>query len=189
MGAMKYPGHWVGGRQTASRPPSGAFMRDKSSDPPGGVLSQSSAELRPGACEIGLVGNVLFVVWREVTSAAVRTVVREAQEAAKLLGEPVIYITIIPDGVPAPGEAERRALVEALQTNASICRSMHCVIEGQGFKKTMQRSVAAGIFLLAGKRGKMTVHDSVTEALKSADGLQTSVSSVLHRARQQGLLP
>lgn len=189
MGAMKYPAELVRGRRREDERWSGNQMRDKVDEPSQRASSGTRNAQPASSCDIGLVANVLFVVWHQVTPAAVRTVVRELQEAAKLHGAPIIYITIIPDGSPAPDDAGRSALASAVKQTMESCRSMHCVIEGQGFKKTMIRSTAAGIFLLTGKRGKMTVHDSVADALKSADGLQGTVSSILHRARQQGLVP
>ncbi|MCZ7680096.1 MAG: hypothetical protein M5U28_15560 [Sandaracinaceae bacterium] len=135
------------------------------------------------------IDDVFLVVWERVRPETIPQLVASARRAAQVSRERLIYVAVIPDGAPTPDEAGRRALDEATSALLEVCTSMHCVIEGTGFKKSMLRGVAASIFMVSGKRGKMHVHDNLLDALRNAPGLGPGQpSAIVAEAHKRGLL-
>lgn len=135
-----------------------------------------------------VIDNVFIVVWHQVKPSAMTHLLAAARDASRVSREPLVYLAVIPDGAPTPDEAGRKALADATHELLELCGSMHCAIEGSGFKKSIIRGVAASIFLLSGKRGRMHVHDSVLEALRAAPGVTAARASAIadevHRLSQ-----
>lgn len=137
----------------------------------------------------GVVQNVFIVVWDRVLPEAMPGLLAAARQACAAAPKSLVYLAVIPDGSEQPSEAGRAALADATKHLLEIFVSMHCAIEGTGFKKSIIRGIATGIFLLSGKRGKMHVHDSVADALSAAPGVpKVNAAAILEEARRRGLL-
>lgn len=135
-----------------------------------------------------IIENVFIVVWNHVSTAATSTITTQVQAAHDVYGD-LVYVARIPDGTPAPDDDGRNALSVATKALLPYCSSLHCVIEGQGFRKSIIRGAATSIFLLSGQRGKMKVHDTMRDALESAPALDAAkVDRILRRAHDQGLI-
>ena len=136
-----------------------------------------------------VIENVFIVVWDRVTPQAMPPLLAAAREAVATSKRPMVYLAVIPEHSKQPDEAGRTALGDATKQMLELFTSMHCAIEGSGFKKSIIRGVAASIFLLSGKRGKMHVHDSVLDALQAAPGVRANAAAILEEARRRGLVP
>jgi hypothetical protein len=112
-----------------------------------------------------LIDPVLFVRWRLQPSvediARLRHVVRRSSEKVGSL----VYIAVIPVGVPPPLAPARDALREGLPEVRQLCASLHLIVEGEGVRRTLLRSILTGMLL-----------ESVHEFLHRRSGSQ------LHRA-------
>lgn len=100
----------------------------------------------------------------------------------------MVYVAITPADHEPPGEMERRELAEALQKLLTYCSCVHLVMEGSGFKHAIVRMVAAGVFLVSGKRGQVSPHDSAADALASCNHLSRPASQILAAAREMKLI-
>lgn len=136
-----------------------------------------------------LIDNVFIVVWNEVSTGAASRITSLVRDGHRSRG-PLVYVAVVPDVSTPPDDDGRAALAGAVEQLLPFCSSMHCVIEGAGFKKSIVRAAATGIFMVSGQRGKMTVHDTFAHALESAPDLGSSAArEVTRRAVDQNLFP
>ena len=134
-----------------------------------------------------VIDNVFVVVWKNVSTAAAKKITEQVRVAHADRGD-LVYVALVPDGTPPPDDDGRAALSGAVKVLLPYCSSMHCVIEGSGFRKSVIRGAATGIFMLSGQRGKMKVHDTFTEALRAAPAVQvSSIPSLIDRAQGVGV--
>ncbi|MCS6915491.1 MAG: hypothetical protein RMK29_14725 [Myxococcales bacterium] len=80
---------------------------------------------------------------------------------------PVIGIGVVPPELPVPEGDVRRYINEKMPELLSHAETLHYVIEGQGFKNSILRSVVVSLLLLTGKRGQIYVHKSFEEAVEA----------------------
>ena len=152
------------------------------------TISEASASDTSGlGFRHAIIENVFFVVWDRVLPQAMPRLLSIAREATETSARPLVYLTVIPDGSQQPDEAGRKALADATKEMLELFTSMHCAIEGTGFKKSIIRGVATSIFLLSGKRGKMHVHDTALDALTAAT-TKARASAILEEARRRGVI-
>ncbi len=138
--------------------------------------------------ESALIPPVLFVRWKSRCEAEdVIRIQRETEAAHRELGSNLVYIASIPVGVPPP-DAETRAALRTGTEHASMhCSSVHLVIEGQGLRRAIIRSVSAGLLLAT--RASFSIHTHVEEALRAAsDRVPISVTDILASASRAGLV-
>lgn len=135
-----------------------------------------------------LIERVLIIRWGTPQLEDVAAVLREAKAAKESKGT-VYGLAIVPSDVEPPEDSVRKAMVASMDELLESCDSLHFVMEGSGFKHSIMRSVLSGLLLMAGKRGRIYVHDTVDAALV-AIGTRIKVSSdTLRRlARAKGLL-
>lgn len=135
-----------------------------------------------------LIDSVLFVRWRERCDPAdVRDIVTHTEAAHDEVGDRLVYVAIIPVGVPPPDARTRAALREGTQHAASRCSSVHVVIEGEGLRRALIRSVSAGLLLAT--RGSFHVHADPRAALDdAAKRVSLDVETILAQAAEQGLV-
>lgn len=135
-----------------------------------------------------LVAPVLFVRWQSRCDVADVERITEAIETAhEQVGSRLVYVASIPVGVPPP-EADARAAMRLGAEHASQrCASVHVVIEGQGLRRAIIRSVSAGLLLAT--RASFSIHTDAEEALRAA-GQQVAfdVEGILGAAREKGLV-
>lgn len=135
-----------------------------------------------------LIPPVLFVRWQERCEAAdVEMIKRLTEQAHGTVGERLVYVAIIPVGIPPPDTAIRAALRDGTQHAAQLCPSIHIVIEGGGLRRALIRSVSAGLMLAS--RLSFQIHARVDEALAQARSTgDFDIDAVLREAKNVGVL-
>ncbi|MGH1340932.1 MAG: hypothetical protein ACRBN8_05240 [Nannocystales bacterium] len=110
---------------------------------------------------------VLFVRWHDQCEPIDVDRIRIATEAAyREMGGPVVYVAAIPEDVPPPDAETRAALHAGTEHGRTRFATMHLVLEGDGLKRTVIRSLTAGMMLATG--GAFSIHTHVVDALVAA---------------------
>jgi hypothetical protein len=99
-----------------------------------------------------------------------------------------VYMAVAVPASGMPEKSARHELAQGLSTLFETCSCVHLVIEGSGFLAASQRAAAAGIFLLAGRRGRASTHASLADALRECQHLQAPAAAILAGAQAQGLI-
>jgi hypothetical protein len=136
----------------------------------------------------GVVNNVFFVRWIKVEEGDIGRVLKLLEDSRNRHARPLVYVGIVPAALEPPAESERKALAQMINDVLKSCSCIHLVLEGQGFRQAAMRTIAAGMFLLTGRRGVVMNHDSVEEALTRCEHLDTLASVILNSARSRKLL-
>jgi hypothetical protein len=103
--------------------------------------------------------------------------------------QPLHGMAIVGENVPTPDDAARNAMGESMKSLLEHLETIHVVIEGRGFKNTIMRSAMTGMILLGGKRGKVHVHGTVSEAVYAISEItDQSVESLNRQLRDANLL-
>lgn len=135
-----------------------------------------------------IIDPVLFVRWKQTCEVADVAIIRQRTEAAhREVGDRLVYVSIIPVGVPPPDAETRAALRDGTQHATTHCRSIHIVIEGEGLRRALIRSVSAGILLAS--RSTFKIHSTVREALEEARKIvDLDVDAIIATADRKGFL-
>lgn len=113
---------------------------------------------------------------------------RRVQEATTLCPGPLVYVAIVPAGERPPDVATRVELARRLNELLGLCACIHLVLEGQGFRAAGQRAAATGIFLMTGRRGRVSAHASVSDALSHCPNLSAPLGEIFAGAQALGAL-
>jgi hypothetical protein len=142
------------------------------------------------SCVTGFVEPVLFVRWNVPEEADILKISKEVSASRAKASKDLCFIGIIPEDTPPPSTKVRSMMSETMDGMLAQFATMHVVIEGTGFKNSLLRSVAAGILLVSGKRGRCFVHANLDEALREA-GKATKLdpASVRRKARALQIAP
>lgn len=127
-------------------------------------------------------GRVFAVRWSNTTVEGVERVGAEAKRYQRSLGKKIVYISVTGEDCPPPSEAARTALVEGAKDLASVCERIYVVLEGQGFRGSVLRSVLASLMLLSRMRGTIHVAPSVDEVLAALAGTPGFEDALVRRA-------
>jgi hypothetical protein len=139
------------------------------------------------------VRPVFFVRWMAPTASELPAVTGEFLAARKSVGQPIVYVAIVPEDCASPDETTRRGMVRERDAVLPECVSMHIVMEGSGFKHAILRNAMAAMQLVAGRRDKkVQIARSLDEALAAAArqvpaDLPLDVRSIVARAIAQGV--
>ncbi len=135
-----------------------------------------------------VIDPVLFVRWKDACQASDVAMIKERTEAAhREVGDRLVYLSIISVGVPPPDADTRAALRDGTQHASRHCRSIHIVIEGEGLRRALIRSVSAGILLAS--RSNFKIHSTAREALEEARKVvDFDVDAVIATADRKGFL-
>jgi hypothetical protein len=127
-----------------------------------------------------VVGRVFLAYWfRTPDVESVRAAVSDLHRARLTLGERLLCCAYVPEWVAPPPSDVRRVIIELTPEMLGDCESIHTVHEGDGILPTAFRTVAWGMVLAGGYRGKVFVHSSLDEFLSSCrDSLGASPSEV-----------
>ncbi|MCR9164121.1 MAG: hypothetical protein ACE37F_24320 [Nannocystaceae bacterium] len=138
--------------------------------------------------ESALIPPVLFVRWKSRCDPEdVARIRLETETAHRELGSKLVYVASIPTGVPPPDVQARAALRSGTEHASVHCSSVHLVIEGQGLRRAIIRSVSAGLLLAT--RASFSIHTHVEEALRAAsERVPISVASILDSASRAGVV-
>jgi hypothetical protein len=137
-----------------------------------------------------VVPPVLFIRWVQRCEADDVEAIKQATEAAHVrVGDELVYIAIIPIDV-APPDTEARAALRAGTEHASRhCRSVHIVIEGQGLRRALIRSISAALLLATRKSSRgFHIHETVDQAMDAAHLHGAQRTEILATAGENGLL-
>jgi len=130
-----------------------------------------------------LVKNVFILRWQGAQLADTATLLERVKQARSHCPGPLVYLGIVPAGDNSPDVPTRRALGHQLQELLEFCACVHLVLEGEGFRAATQRAVATGMFLMTGRRDRVTAHASVADALNCCQNLSASPLEILAAAR------
>lgn len=117
------------------------------------------------SCLIELIAPVFFVRWKVPELVDLARVNASLAEAHHALGRPAFFVAIVPGDSQAPDEKMRRAFADTMEEVLTHCRTMHFVMEGEGFKHSILRNALATVLLIRGQRNRIFVHRSLGEAL------------------------
>ena len=141
---------------------------------------------------VGEVGDIAIAIWREsVTRSRFK---HQAQGLASVVARApgaCGFMCIVETACRPPEEDMRRASVEMLNLHGTRLPMLACVIEGDGFRAAVTRSVMAGMAMIAGSRHlKINAFGSVTAAstwLASSNrfGPLTGLPAAVERLRGQ----
>lgn len=135
-----------------------------------------------------LIHNVVFVRWISPEAGDSRTIVDLTVKHASKSRRPLVYVAIVPENCEAPNELVRKEMISALRQLLGPCSCVHLVLEGSGLRKALLRTVAAGIFLVGGQKGRVSFDDSVEAALKDCKHRSADAPTIVKHARDLGLL-
>jgi hypothetical protein len=139
-----------------------------------------------------LINRVLIIRWGNPEVRDADALLRESLRASEKAGRSIINIMIMPSDIPAPEGEARKAMGQRAKELLQCTETVHCVIEGSGFKTSIKRSVTTSVILLSGQRGRVFVHKDLNEALAFLDPqLQEAgilPSKILQAAHAKGLL-
>lgn len=137
-----------------------------------------------------LIDRVVLIKWQTPTGADVLPVLAEIKSAHERLAKPVIGIALIPTGTSAPSDEVRPLMGKCMTAMLDYAESLHFVVEGYGFWSSFARGVISSLLLIGGKRGRIFVHRTLTEALASLRGkIGVSPEDFLQQARRVGIVP
>jgi hypothetical protein len=139
------------------------------------------------ACITGHVGNVFFTRWQSVQAADVNKILWEVSKAHATVGKLMVYVSIVPTDSEPPTAEVRQAFSTALKSlNEHLCMNI-MVLEGDGLRKSLKRTIASAMILLSGASDKSAIVDNVGDALARAKThIGEPPESILQRARAQG---
>jgi len=115
---------------------------------------------------VAQVGPLCVVIWREAVTpqrferqrAGLEKVLEDREDGAGFL------CVIEPTSAP-PDDALRRASTQMVETHADRLKCVAVVIEGEGFRAAITRSVISGMALLLPRRIQATAFSTVRDAL------------------------
>jgi hypothetical protein len=133
---------------------------------------------------------VLFVRWTERCEAAdVEQIKALTEEAHAQIGAELVYVSLIPQGCKPPDTEARAALREGTEHASEHCRSIHIVIEGQGLRRALIRSISAGLLLATRKTSRgFHIHETLDQALEASGLPNHSRSALLNRLQNAEML-
>lgn len=114
--------------------------------------------------------------------------VAAVEAAARETEGPVVYITRVPEGSPAPeGEAKRR-LGMLFPSLLAYCSSYHVVVDGEGFVAAFKRGVLTNLLQPFWRRRMFFVHSRCSDIKSKLLPQEVrAVDAVLDLARARGL--
>jgi hypothetical protein len=140
-------------------------------------------------CAIATINRAFLVRWSEPTMQDVQRVLAELAKAQSAAGVPLYFVAIIPqDSAPPPADV-RKAMDVALARACDTCASVHFVVEGEGFKHTILRTILAANILASGRRGKVFVASSAEEMVeKSPHETRMELAAIMMLAGSRALV-
>jgi len=133
------------------------------------------------------IDPILFVRWKEQCDAQdVPLIKRSVESASREIGaDRLVYISLIPIGVPPPDARTRAALRDGTVHARERCASVHIVIEGAGLRRALIRSISAGLLLAT--RASFLIHADVRSALEAAaQTVAMDIDEILGHVKEQG---
>jgi hypothetical protein len=132
----------------------------------------------------------LFIVyWRRVPAESeldhLVALIRDRRDAVR---SQLFYVAIIPAEIDVPEGMQRHTLAKFGERAGPYVASAHLVLEGNGFKHALQRSVITAIYTLRGGPTKVFTHanidDTAARLATLLDQRVEPIRRVLGAARQ-----
>jgi hypothetical protein len=140
------------------------------------------------ACQIVRVNGAVFCVWGKPELSDVDQVLGAIHSASREARAPIVYVTRVPPGAPAPEGATRKRLDEILPTLIGHLRSYHVVLEGEGFVSAFKRGVLTSLLQPFWRKRMFFVHATCADVCsKLAPDELEAVDNVLKLAQIHGL--
>ena len=111
-------------------------------------------------------GDTAIVVWRSApTVAAAARMIPFVRDHYTERGRPIYIFVVIVDGISPPDDAARAAMAESMAKTAAYTKMIVSVIQGEGFRASVIRSIAAGMQILARKSAPGKIFATEEEAI------------------------
>jgi hypothetical protein len=137
------------------------------------IVSELSVMHCADGLAVASVCPVCVVVWRESVTQRRFDIQRKGlAEVVRRHPQEAVMLCVIEPTTAPPGAELRRASAEMIAGHGDALKGLCCVIEGQGFRASVGRSVLAGMaYLLAGRGPRQGFVATVDDALRflSAD--------------------
>jgi len=115
--------------------------------------------------------RVFFVRWNVLPRfAELDALVGRARQLRASLGRPLVYLAVIPEHVDVPQGATREALAEFGHRISAHVEIAYLVIEGEGLRIAVQRSVVTAIYALRRDMAPVRVRSTLDQALDEIAG-------------------
>ena len=136
-----------------------------------------------------MFGDVYFVLWQGAPVAQeIDQILPDVEQTVKRLGRKIYYLTVVPPEAPVPSAEERKGLDAFAAKLRPIIEHAYLVLEGEGFKASIQRSVVIGLTLFK-ERGFTTICKDVPDAIERiAARSKGDRATLLAAARGNGLV-
>jgi hypothetical protein len=113
----------------------------------------------------GSFAEVYFVHWQGAPiPRELDEIGPEVERLFKRTGKKISYLTVVPPDAPVPSAEERKALDAFARRIKEWVDQAYLVLEGEGFRASIQRSVVIGLTLWK-ERGYTTICRDVADAI------------------------
>src|SRR5687767_12373197 len=141
------------------------------------------------SCRTALIEPIFIVRWQTPTLEDLTLIQQEVERARKRVGRMLVFVAIVPADADPPDPPVRKAMMDSMDSVLEHCEAMYFAMEGGGFKNSVLRSALAGILMVAGRRGRVFVHVSASQAIAAAARrAAVDESTILRSARARGML-
>ena len=137
----------------------------------------------------GTFSDIFFVHWLgPPVPSELDEIGPDVEKLCSRLGRKILYLTVVPPDAPVPSADERKALDAFALRIKPWVEHAYLVLEGEGFKASIQRSVVIGLTLFR-ERGYTSICKDVPEAIaKIAARTKGDQDTLLAAARGNGLI-
>jgi hypothetical protein len=130
-----------------------------------------------------LVGRVLLSRgFSDEREADLSRLLRQVAAARREVGRPIVCFMIVDSDAEVPSEAGRAAMQRASVSLLNYCESLTLIVEGNGLKRTLLRTVFRGMVML----GKQTLRIRVVDQLEAAARLVAEPELELQELERRG---
>lgn len=130
-----------------------------------------------------LVGRVLLSRgFSDDREADLSRLLRQVATARREVGRPIVCFMIVDSDAEVPSEAGRAAMQRASVSLLNYCESLTLIVEGNGLKRTLLRTVFRGMVML----GKQTLRIRVVDQLEAAARLVAEPELELQELERRG---
>jgi len=114
---------------------------------------------------MGMLGPICLALWQSKPTPE-RFAIQRAQLHAAIAREPgkLTFLCVVTPEAEPPDEAERKASAEMITSQGGKLLGVACVIEGDGFRAAITRTVLAGIVFVIRSPVPIKLFDSVLHA-------------------------
>jgi hypothetical protein len=134
-----------------------------------------------------LIDNLFFVRWQKPVLEDIDTLIVESIAARGKTQLPLVTISMIPEDSAAPDAQFRKRVVEKWDQMVPRGELVHAIIEGDGLKATLHRTILRAMRMLLPKRRNVGgIHSSLEQCLRSMRVREPQI--ILDELRAGGML-